>query len=70
MYEVLLVDYRNRKARAIIEKGAEYIKTFYPLNDKWFDLHEDLELTLKGNGTFTLKELATFHVSKTVEKKF
>jgi len=66
LYEVLLTDYRNRKARAVIEVGTEYVKTFYPLDDVWFKKHADLEQTLKGNGTFTLKELATFHVQKTV----
>lgn len=66
LYEVLLTDYRNRKARAVIEVGTEYVKTFYPLEDNWFEKHADLERTLKGNGTFTLKELATFHVQKTV----
>lgn len=66
LYEVLLVDFRNRKARAVIESGAEYVKTFYPMSDDWFDKYADLELTLKGSNTFTLKELATFHVQKVV----
>jgi hypothetical protein len=66
LYEVLLTDFRNRKARAIIETGTEYVKTFYPLDDSWFDKHADLEKTLKGNNSFTLKELATFHVQKAV----
>jgi hypothetical protein len=66
LYEVLLSDYRDRKARAVIEAGTEYVKTFYPLNDSWFDENSDLENTLKGNGSFTLKELATFHVQKIV----
>jgi len=66
LYEVLLTDYRDRKARAIIEVGTEYVKTFYPLEDSWFEKHADLEKTLKGNNSFTLKELAAFHVQKTV----
>lgn len=66
LYDVLLVDYRNRKAKAIIEVGTEYVKTFYPYEENWFEKHSDLEITLKGNGTFNLKELATFHVQKTV----
>lgn len=65
-YEALLTDYRDRKAIAIIEQGTEYIKTFYPLDENWFQKHADLELTLKGNGSFTLKELATFHIQKTI----
>ncbi len=69
LYEVLLSDFRDRKARAVIEKGSEYVKTFYPLNDDWFDEYSDLETTLKGNNSFTLKELATFHVQKAVNNK-
>lgn len=65
-YEVELTDYRNRHAIVIIEKGKEYVKTFYPMDNEWFENHKDLELTLKGNGTFTLKELATFHVQKII----
>lgn len=66
LYEVLLSDFRERKAKAIIEVGTEYVKTFYPRDDNWFKKHADLEETLKGNNSFTLKELATFHVQKTV----
>lgn len=66
LYEVLLTDFRDRRARAIIEVGTEYVKTFYPLDDSWFEKNADLEETLKGNNSFTLKELATFHVQKTV----
>ncbi len=69
LYEVSLSDYRNRVAMAVIEKGAEYVKTFYPIDENWFNQHEELELTLKGNGTFSLKELATFHVNKTINNK-
>lgn len=65
-YEVKLTDYRDRKAIAIIEDGEEYVKTFYPIDDKWFDKHKELELVLKGNKGFSLKELATFHVQKAV----
>lgn len=66
LYEVLLTDFRDRKARAIIETGTEYVKTFYPIDDSWFEKYADLEETLKGNNSFTLKELATFHVQKAV----
>lgn len=66
LYKVMLTDYRDREAIAVIEAGAEYVKTFYPLEESWFKKYEDLETTLKGNGSFTLKELATFHVQKTV----
>jgi hypothetical protein len=69
LYEVSLSDYRNRVAMAVIEKGTEYVKTFYPIDENWFNQHEELELTLKGNGTFSLKELATFHVNKTINNK-
>ena len=66
LYEVLLTDFRDRKAKAVIEPGTEYVKTFYPLDDGWFEKFADLEETLKGNNSFTLKELATFHVQKVV----
>ena len=66
LYEVKLSDYRNRKAKAVIEVGTEYVKTFYPMEESWFKKHADLETTLKGNGSFTLKELATFHIQKAV----
>lgn len=66
MYLVKLCDYRNREARAVIERGQDYIKTFYPLDDEWFEKHSDLELVLKGNPTFNLKELAAIHVQKAV----
>ena len=67
MYEVILPDFKNRKAKAIIEAGTEYVKTFYPLDEKgWFQKHADLETVLKDNGAFTLKELAKFHIDKTV----
>ena len=66
-YKVELIDFRNRHAVAVIETGTEYVKTFMPINDtEWFEKHKDLELVLKGNGSFSLKELATFHVQKTI----
>ena len=43
LYEVLLTDFRDRKARAVIETGTEYVKTFYPLDDSWFEKYADLE---------------------------
>lgn len=69
LYEVYLSDYRDRIAMAVIEKGTEYVKTFYPIDEEWFNQYRELELTLKGNGSFSLKELATFHVNKTVNNK-
>lgn len=67
-YKVVLSDFGNREAVAIIESGKEYVKTFYPLDDDWFIMHADLERALKNNGSFTLKELATFHIQKTVRR--
>lgn len=66
IYDVQLTDYNNRRARAVIEPGTEYVKTFLPLDDLWFSHYADLEMTLKGNGSFSLKELATFHIQKTI----
>jgi hypothetical protein len=68
-YEVLLTDFRERRAIAVIEPGTEYVKTFLPLDEQWFSQNADLELTLKGNGTFNLKELARIHVDKAVGRK-
>ena len=61
-----LPDFGNRRVRVVIERGAEMVKTFYPLDSTWFKRHEDLEMALKNNKTFTLKELAMLHVQKTV----
>lgn len=65
-YEVLLSDFRNRKAIAIIEPGTEYVKTFYPKNSSWFQRHADLEEVLKGNSSMSLKDLAHYHIQKAV----
>lgn len=67
LYKVLLADFGDHEAKAIIEVGTEYVKTFYPLDEGWFVRHAGLEKTLKNSNTFTLKELATFHVQKTVD---
>jgi len=65
-YEVQLSDFRDRRAVAIIEVGTDYIKTFYPIDEGWFKIHRGLEEVLKGNRSMTLKELAHFHVEKTI----
>jgi hypothetical protein len=65
-YEVELTEFRKRNAIAVIEPGSEYVKTFLPLDEKWFDKHTGLEAVLKGNSTMTLKELARFHIEKTI----
>ena len=64
LYEVVLTDYRNRPAKAIIEQGKEYVKTFYPYDDDWFKKHGEFDRSLKGNETFSLKELAAFYVQR------
>lgn len=61
-----LSDHGERKVRVVIERGTEYVKTFLPLDDAWFHAHKKLEETLKNNKSFSLKELASFHVQKTV----
>jgi len=72
-YLVELTDYRDRYAVAIHEKGTAYIPTFYPLDRKsndidrdWFDRNEEVELVLKGNSSMTIKEIAKFHIDKTI----
>lgn len=58
-----LVEFRDRKVVAVIETGTEYVKTFLPLDsDQWFARYGDFDAALKGNGTFSLKELAEFHI--------
>jgi len=66
-YIAELPDFADRKVKVIIENGSEYVKTFLPLSTSWFTIHADLELVLKDNKTFTLKELAMLHVQKTVK---
>jgi uncharacterized membrane protein len=65
-YEVQLSDFRDRRAVAIIEVGTDYVKTFYPIDEGWFKIHRGLEEVLKGNRSMSLKELAHFHVEKTI----
>lgn len=72
-YLVELTNFKKKKAIAIHVKGEEFIRTFYPLNpttneeDKdWWRRNPELERALKDNRSFNLKELATFHVEKTV----
>lgn len=61
-----LPDFGNRTVVVVIEDGSEAVKTFYPLDDSWFEKHQDLERVLKDNKTFSLHELAKFHVEKTI----
>ena len=68
-FRVKLPDFGNREAVAIHEKGTNYIKTFYPLDDTWFEENINLELALKNNSAFTLKELAKFHVDAIISGK-
>lgn len=63
---VKISDFRNREAHAVIEKGTEYVKTFLPLDKRWFEENRELETVLKGNRTMHLTQIANFHVSKTV----
>jgi len=65
-YLAVLSDHGDREVRVVIEKGTEYVKTFLPLKDAWFEKHAELETALKHNSSFTLKELASFHVQKAV----
>ena len=65
----VLPDHGNRKVRAVIQRGEEFTSTFYPLNESWFKDHADLEMVLKNNEAFDLKELANFHVQKVVRSR-
>lgn len=51
------------------QPGTEYVKTFYPMPEEWFQKHADLETILKDNPTFSLKELANFHVQAVINAK-
>lgn len=66
-YRAVLTNYRDREVIAVIEPGTDYIKTFLPKDDAWFVKHQKLEEVLKGNGSFSLKELARFHIEKAVD---
>lgn len=77
IFLVELSDFKNRKAIAVHVKGDDFIKTFYPINpltntvdNDWWLRNSDLELVLKDNKSFTLKELAKYHVEKTIPQSF
>ncbi|KZY43420.1 MULTISPECIES: hypothetical protein [unclassified Oleiphilus] len=66
-YYAELCDYENTKVRVVINEGSDYINTFYPLSDEeWFQKYETLEKLLKNNDSFTLKELAKYHIDVVV----
>jgi hypothetical protein len=65
-YLAKLTDFGNREVIVVIKPGTEYVQTFYPISEDWFKKYADLELVLKDNKTFSLKELANFHVQKVV----
>lgn len=68
-FKVKLIDFGNKEAIAIHELGTDYVKTFYPLNEAWFKEHDDLETALKNTGSFSLKELAKFHIDTLIAMK-
>lgn len=61
-YLVELPDFGNREAVAIIEPGTEYVKTFYPMSDDWFERNGKLEDLLKNNAGMPIVEIAKFHI--------
>ena len=70
---VELTDFHKKRAIAVHCSGEEFIRTFYPINlasdgvdHDWWKRNSELELALKDNKTFTLKEMAKFHVDKIV----
>lgn len=67
LYRVKITDFRDREALAIIEKGTDYVKTFYPKDREWFEKYSNLEEALKGNRTMPLSEIARFHIEKTIK---
>ncbi|MEI7840687.1 MAG: hypothetical protein WCJ11_09325 [Methylococcaceae bacterium] len=65
-YFAKLTDFGNREVIVVIKSGTEFVQTFYPMSESWFKKYGDLENVLKDNKTFSLKELAHFHVQKVV----
>lgn len=67
-YLARLTDFGNRKVIVCIQNHSETVKTFYPNPDypDWGERYADLESALKDNPTFSLKELANFHIQKVV----
>ena len=61
-YEVELSDFGDRKAVAVIEKGTEYVKTFYPLSETWFAENNQLESLLKNNRGLSISDIAKYHI--------
>ncbi|MGA0539051.1 hypothetical protein [Neotabrizicola sp. VNH66] len=68
-YEALLTEYRDRQVIAVIEKGTEYVKTFYPPTGRaWFDDNKEWEAAIKGNSGFSIKEMAKMHFEQMKRK--
>lgn len=60
-----LPDYRDREVIAVIEKGTDFVKTFYPIcGEEWFERNKSWEDSLKGNRGFTIKDMARMHVDR------
>jgi len=67
-YEGELTDFGHRKAVAFIEKGTDYVKTFYPLSERWFVQHRTLEELLKNNRGIKLSDIAKYHIDAKLEQ--
>lgn len=66
-YLAELCDYDNQKVRVVIDEDADYINTFYPIDDEaWFEKYEDLEKLIKNVDAFSLKELAKYYIDVVV----
>lgn len=70
VYLVELTRFRDRRALAVIVKGEEFVRTFLPMHERWFDLNSRLEEKLKGNPAFTLKEIAQFNILHSQDPPF
>lgn len=68
LYEVELTDFGSRRAIAVIEKGTDYVKTFYPMSEKWFVEQKTLEELLKNNKGIKLYDIAKYHIETKLEK--
>jgi hypothetical protein len=67
-YEVELSDFGGRRAIAVIEEGTEYVKTFYPQSEDWFEKNEKLEMLLKNNSGLSVVDIAKFHIENELRR--
>ena len=63
-FRVTLPGYRDREVIAVIQKGEDFVRTFYPSDPDWFQKNAEWEAVIKGNSTWSLKDIAKMHVDR------